>query len=149
MSAPTATWTVTGAPSRYASPSRLFFRYRAFDDTIAFPTEAPNPRPAGTPSDSASWMNCAVSFAMPNDPSERQAATSSEVFPASASSTSWITPAPFIATAVNTPSRIPWSRSGERPTLMKCAPIPSSTGAPRLRARAIAETTARKSFAAR
>jgi hypothetical protein len=86
---------------------------------------------------------------MPNDPSGRRADTSSDVLPASASSTSWITPAPFIATAMNTPSRIPWRSSGESPTLMKCAPIPSSTGAPLPRARAIAETTARKSFAAR
>ncbi len=94
-------------------------------------------------------MNMAVSRAIPKEPSASCASTSSDVFPARASSTSWITPAPFIATPAKSPSDSPCNRRGDSPTLMKWAPIPSRTGAFRRRARTTASTTARKSFAAR
>ena len=48
----------------------------------------------------------------------------------SASSKSWMMPAPFMATAVTRPCSIQLTRIGVRPTLMTCAPMPTITGRP-------------------
>ena len=63
---------------------------------------------------------------MPKRPSARLAATSSDVSPAYASSKSWMMAAPFIATAARMPRCIRSMINGPRPTLIGCAPIPST-----------------------
>src|SRR5206468_8388991 len=72
-----------------------------------------------------------------------------EVAPASATSKSWISAAPFIATAV-TYRRFSRSIStGASPHLMACPPSPQMIGLRRERARSSAATTARKLSPAR
>ena len=93
-------------------------------------------------------MPVAVSSAMPKRPGPRAASTSSEVAPASAISTSWMTPAPFNASAETRPRSIRSISTGDRPALMTCAPRPHTIGAPAARAATIASTTAVNSAAA-
>src|SRR3989338_3954006 len=72
------------------------------------------------------FKNEAVSFAMPKLPSLMLAATSSDVSPIKAISKSWMTPAPFMATALMIPLYIKSMIRGLSPTLIGCAPIPKT-----------------------
>ena len=73
-------------------------------------------------------MKSPVSRAMPNRPSIMFVRTSSEVWPNSAVSTSWMAAALFIATAVMTFFSMRSMMTGASPTLTTCAPIIRMTG---------------------
>ena len=82
---------------------------------------------------------------MPNRPGPSASSTSSEVDPESASSKSWITPAPFIASAETKPRSIRSIRTGDSPVLSTCAPMPQRRPRSAARAARMAATTALKS----
>ena len=89
----------------------------------------PSPSPCAAPAVIASLRWRPVSSAMPNCPGPRLASTSSDVAPASATSKSWIRPAPFIAMAATNPRSMRSMMTGASPALMTCAPSPQTTGA--------------------
>ena len=82
------------------------------------------------------WLiSSPVSRAMPKAPEPSPAATSSDVCPATASSKSCTTPAPFRARPVTRPRSMRSTITGESPTLRTCAPSPQTIGlAARVRA---------------
>ena len=80
------------------------------------------------PFTSARLIKSPVSFDIPNVPSIRLSATSSDVCPHIAVSTSWMEAALFIATCVMTSRLSKSTMIGESPTLMTCAPIMRMTG---------------------
>ena len=90
-----------------------------------------------------------VSSAIPKRPGPSASSTSSDVPPESASSKSWIRPAPLVASAETNPRSIRSMRIGERPVFKTCAPKPQRMPRSFARARRIAATIALKSAPAR
>ncbi|MNC85728.1 hypothetical protein D3C83_13400 [compost metagenome] len=78
---------------------------------------------------------------MPKRPGPSASSTSSDVAPASATSKSWMMPAPFIASADTKPRSIRSMITGETPVLITCAPMPQTMPALAARARTMASTT--------
>jgi len=151
MSVPIATCTVAGRPSRQAAASRL-----ASEVTRAGPAgrevaahRRPEARPSRSPSTIARFTSSPVSRAMPKAPVPSPASTSSDVRPATATSKSCTTPAPFVAIAVTKPRSMRSITTGARPTLITWAPRPQITGRRRARARRTSSRSAGSASPAR
>src|SRR3989338_2027817 len=149
MSVPIATWTVTGMPSLAPAARMLKSLYGYFDLFMSSPTDLPIPQLFFRPFFIALFSNSPVSFAMPNEPLPISASTSSLVIPAKAISKSWTMHAPFIATAFITPISIKSIITGDKPTFITCAPMPTPTGLLLLCALTTAAATSFKFFTAR
>ena len=127
MSVPRATWIVHGIPARRAAHTRLMSACGQPMSSMYWPRAAPRPIPFSRPIRAAWAKASAVSRAMPKWPPGSWAATSSLVFPARASSKSWMAADPFMAMQPTTSRRIQSIRYGAQPTLMTCPPMATAT----------------------
>ena len=140
MSLPTLTWQVQGMPARQHAAARLKSRCGNFRTSMTRPTASPSPSFRSAASQITSFKP-AVSCHRPNWPTGIHLATSSLVPPTKASSKSWIRPAPLVAKCVTSPRSMRSIRNRERPSLIGCAPIISTTGRLAFRAATIRATS--------
>ena len=132
MSVPIATWTVAGMPFLRAATNRLASSPGPplLQDHLTQGGTQPS-YPASAARSQAATNRSVVSRAKPNVPAASRGPTSSLVWPAIASSRSWIAADPFMATPVKMPRAIQSFRYGPHPVLITWPPSAASTWRPR------------------